>query len=92
MDRRKFLRRLVGGLATAAAVRTFPFRVFSFPTEVEIANPFLTIEDLRAMEAMTPLNGFNPVAYIENDFVTRLEICAAFRLPPYLIDPRLCAV
>ena len=26
---------MVGGVATAAAVRTFPFRVFSFPTEVK---------------------------------------------------------
>jgi hypothetical protein len=34
MDRRNFLSTLVGGVATAAAVRTFPFRVFSFPKEV----------------------------------------------------------
>lgn len=34
MDRRGFLKMLVGGVATAAAVRTFPFRVFSFPTEI----------------------------------------------------------
>ncbi len=33
MNRRHFLRNLVGGVATAAAVRTFPFRVFSFPPE-----------------------------------------------------------
>jgi hypothetical protein len=31
MDRRGFLRSLVGGVAVAAAVRTFPFRVYSFP-------------------------------------------------------------
>lgn len=29
---------LVGGLATAAAVRTFPFRVFSFPKEIKPVN------------------------------------------------------
>jgi hypothetical protein len=33
MDRRKFLSTLIGGVATAAAVRTFPFRVFSFPSK-----------------------------------------------------------
>jgi hypothetical protein len=31
MNRRKFLGRLIGGLAGAAAARTWPFRVFSFP-------------------------------------------------------------
>jgi hypothetical protein len=34
MNRRSFLGALIGGMATAAAVRTFPFRVFSFPSEV----------------------------------------------------------
>ena len=31
MERRGFLKLMVGGVAAAAAVRTFPFRVFSFP-------------------------------------------------------------
>jgi hypothetical protein len=34
MNRRKFLGTLVGGLAGAAAVRTWPFRVYSFPSLV----------------------------------------------------------
>lgn len=34
MDRRNFLRTLIGGVAVAAAERTFPFRVFSFPSEI----------------------------------------------------------
>ena len=34
MDRRGFLGSLIGGVATSAAVRTWPFRVFSFPTEI----------------------------------------------------------
>ena len=38
MDRRKFLSTLIGGVAAAAAVRTFPFRVFSFPKEIKLAN------------------------------------------------------
>lgn len=36
MDRRKFLTSLVGGVAASAAVRTFPFRVFSFPQEIAL--------------------------------------------------------
>jgi len=39
MDRRGFLKTLIGGVAATAAVRTFPFRVFSFPSE--IASPLL---------------------------------------------------
>lgn len=33
VSRRNFLRSLVGGVAGAAAVLTFPFRVFSFPSK-----------------------------------------------------------
>jgi len=36
MNRRGFLG-LIGGVAAIAAERTFPFRVFSFPTEIKIA-------------------------------------------------------
>ena len=35
MNRRNFLSTLIGGVVTTAAVRTFPFRVFSFPKEIE---------------------------------------------------------
>lgn len=31
MNRRSFLRTMVGGLAAGAAVRTWPFRIYSFP-------------------------------------------------------------
>jgi hypothetical protein len=34
MNRRNFLSTLIGGVAATAAVRTFPFRVFSFPKEI----------------------------------------------------------
>jgi hypothetical protein len=34
MNRRNFLGTLIGGVAAAAAVRTWPFRVYSFPTEL----------------------------------------------------------
>jgi hypothetical protein len=59
MDRRSFLGTLVGGVACAAAVRTFPFRVFSFPSEIlvrprnliqygmleQVAKPIYAIDD-----------------------------------------------
>ena len=38
MNRRAFLGSLVGGVAAAAAVRTWPFRVFSFPAEPKIVH------------------------------------------------------
>lgn len=44
MDRRGFLRSLIGGVAAGAAVRTFPFRVFSFPTEIVVPEPILPAE------------------------------------------------
>jgi len=37
MDRRSFFKLSVGGVAAAAAVRTWPFRVYSFPTDIVIA-------------------------------------------------------
>jgi hypothetical protein len=37
MDRRNFFRTMVGGVTAAAAVRTWPFRVFSFPSTVEVS-------------------------------------------------------
>ena len=43
MDRRAFIGSLVGGVATAAAVRTWPFRVYSFPSELRLAS----LEDLQ---------------------------------------------
>ena len=43
MNRRGFLQSLVGGIATATAVRTWPFRVYSFPTEPQI----FTVDEFR---------------------------------------------
>ncbi len=54
MDRRNFLKTLVGGVAATAAVRSFPFRVFSFPTEI-VAPPMLTrIDVLQGWAALKP--------------------------------------
>lgn len=39
MNRRNFLSTLVGGVAATAAVRTWPFRVYSFPTEITAPPP-----------------------------------------------------
>jgi hypothetical protein len=36
MNRRNFLSLMVGGVAAAAAVRSFPFQVFSFPKEIVV--------------------------------------------------------
>ena len=36
MNRREFLSVLVGGVSVTAAVRTWPFRVFSFPSTIVI--------------------------------------------------------
>ena len=43
MNRRSFFRSMVGGVATAAAVRTWPLRVFSFPSTPRL----LTLEEMR---------------------------------------------
>jgi len=38
MNRRAFFGTMVGGVAASAALRTFPFRVYSFPTDIKIAS------------------------------------------------------
>lgn len=38
-DRRGFLKMMVGGVAATAAIKSFPFRVFSFPSEVKVYDP-----------------------------------------------------
>lgn len=38
MNRRAFLSSLIGGVAASAAVRTFPFRVYSFASEIVVVN------------------------------------------------------
>jgi hypothetical protein len=35
IQRRDFIRQLIGGIAVTAAVRTWPFRVYSFPSKPE---------------------------------------------------------
>jgi hypothetical protein len=40
MDRRLFLKQLTSGIAIAAAVRAWPFRVYSFPTDIKPWHPY----------------------------------------------------
>ena len=70
MNRRKFFGLMVGGIVASAAVRAFPFRVYSFPTQV--AQPdemaFLTREALRKvinqLKDCQPYKGQDFVAYV----------------------------
>jgi hypothetical protein len=49
MNRRAFLGLMVGGIAASAAVRTWPFRVYSFPSEIkwEFQSIALQLEKVR---------------------------------------------
>jgi hypothetical protein len=64
LSRRGFLGSLVGGVAAAAAVRTWPFRVYSFPADiVPVRTPWpdsLTKEELDRLNEIT-IKYFNPV-------------------------------
>lgn len=56
MNRREFIGSVVGGIATGTAVRTWPFRVYSFPTEFRI----LSLDELRRIyvdRAMAEISG-----------------------------------
>lgn len=53
MDRRGFLRSLVGGVAAASAVRTWPFRIFSFPTD--IVTPPAIVDDIAGWKELDRL-------------------------------------
>ena len=57
MNRRNFLSTLIGGVATAAAVRTFPFRVFSFPKEITIYPSLEMPIPIGVTVWVSPING-----------------------------------
>lgn len=61
VNRRDFLCTMIGGVAATAAVRTWPFRVFSFPSE--IARPRVIWKALGARSANYLENGFKYRGY-----------------------------
>ena len=50
IDRRAFLGTLIGGTVAAAAVQTWPFRVYSFPSQIIIPEVGLSIRLIRAYD------------------------------------------
>lgn len=50
MDRRSFFRSMIGGVAATAAVRTWPFRVFSFPNELAMPLPLFAEKYIRGID------------------------------------------
>jgi hypothetical protein len=78
MNRRNFVQTLVGGIATAAAVRTFPFRVFSFPRQIRLETPEGILQQInRDLECAS--------ASEIREFFTALELCRLFQVPPALV-------
>ena len=74
LSRRGFLGTMIGGVAASAAVRTFPFRVFSFPETVKVAQP-LTLRFIRA---------YDPMA---DKMISRWDVLSGFgKLTPYGMD------
>src|SRR6266700_3270980 len=56
MDRRKFFGMMIGGVAAAAAVRTWPFRIYSFPSKPRIDPARIDLLDLSHWGLAVPEN------------------------------------
>ena len=56
MDRRSFFKSMIGGVAAAAAVRTFPFRVFSFPEKIVVPRLLLSVGDVVQFDQVFHVN------------------------------------
>ena len=67
MDRREFFRTLVGGVSVIAAVRTWPFRVFSFPSKIVIPSHRFSFFEMFA------LNGPEMSEFLPSDFDMDLD-------------------
>lgn len=52
MDRRDFLGTMIGGVAAVAAVRSFPFRVYSFPSNIVVTRN-LMFDEVWLFRALT---------------------------------------
>lgn len=59
MNRRTFIGTLIGGVATAAAVRTWPFRIYSFPSELTIISASDSLPDLDFTAISLSLDAFS---------------------------------
>lgn len=74
-NRRLFLSTIIGGLAASAAVRTWPFRVFSFPSEVMTPMP----DDVKVIYPMNAayLHDLDEVYYdsffVDSAFIKKLR-------------------
>ncbi len=72
LSRRNFLGLTIGGVAAAAAVRSFPFRVFSFPSEIKICgedflvNPWLRQINGTLFFRQSFAHDWTPVAKLKN--------------------------
>ena len=76
MNRRSFLRSMIGGLAGAAAVRTFPFRVFSFPKQIQVADSGSMSEiqqQLRLSLELLQDSSFEMESFLRKKFAVRLS-------------------
>jgi hypothetical protein len=89
MNRRNFLSSIIGGVTATAAVRTWPFRVYSFPTTITIVGPAVTIvgpavsvgfRSLRSGRDFIPMTVklFNALVVTNPRFHTRITNVRAF--------------
>lgn len=67
MNRREFLSTLVGGVFVNAAVRTWPFRVFSFPSKIVIPSHRFSFFEMFA------LNGPEMTEFLPSEFDMDLD-------------------
>jgi len=67
MNRRSFLTSLIGGIAATAAVRIFPFRVYSFPSAIRPVAAVLTPQMLRQLySVMGSISPLEPLTFYLN--------------------------
>lgn len=69
LSRRSFLGITVGGIAAATAVRTWPFRIFSFPSTISI-EPMVAANSIRYIRAYDP---------IQDKFINRFDVLYGFQ-------------
>ena len=77
MDRRSFFRTMVGGVAASAAVRTWPFRVYSFPSQIVIPTTERLLQEIN--RAFLKFLEDNPTAWQWHDYLIRASINARSR-------------